>query len=138
MIDAQYIKTAWEEAMPKEGEFDPSTVTPDNIPDGFVAVTGMRGNVILNVGRLEKHRESIVEMVKELPHQFFENHGGGWSTLNMCVDNQENQWGEQVSVDLLCMVGQALGIIEYQLPREMWMSLPGGMPYAVVKGVEPI
>jgi hypothetical protein len=78
-------------------------------------------------------------MLAELPDNFHEKKGGGWTFLNGCMDRHGNQWGEQINVDELVMLGQGLGLAKYQLPREMWSVFPGGMPYfsVVVEAAQP-
>ena len=94
---------------------------------------GIRNKLRFRPGRLEEKRAKVTEWLKALPLQFRKNSGGGWSFLNAC--NQENgvQWtGFHQRMDQLFCLGMGLGLVECQMPREMWKILPGGMPYYVI------
>jgi hypothetical protein len=79
--------------------------------------------------RIEQHRSEVAEMLAELPDQFHEDKGGGWSFLNACMDREGNQWGEHISIEGLLALGSALGMAKTLMPKEMWGIFPGGMPY---------
>lgn len=84
---------------------------------------------------LERHRDEIVALLAELPEQFHQGAGGGWSFLNACLDRHGNQWtGLHQVMEELFLLGLAVGRVRYLLPRESWDALPGGMPYLVVVG----
>lgn len=83
--------------------------------------------------RLESHREEIVGMLDELPNEFKFDGGGGWSFLNACNDRHGNQWtGMHQTMDQLVTLGIAISKVAFQLPRELWSVMPGGMPYFTV------
>ena len=93
--------------------------------------------VTLTVGfhpqRLESHRSKIEEMLEELPDEFQQARGGGWSFLNACKTKEGAQWtGLHQIVEQLILLGIGLGKVEFLLPREVWEGLPGGLPYLVV------
>lgn len=72
-------------------------------------------------------------MLNELPMNFMQSGGQGWSFLNMCVDKNGNQWtGSHEIVDKLVCLGIASGYANFVLPRGMWKILPGGMPYIAI------
>lgn len=85
--------------------------------------------------RLEARREDIVSMLSQLEDSFHEGKGGGMSMMRMVATRDGELWGEQFQADLLFGLAAGLGLAEFCLPREMWSSLPGGMPYVVIKGV---
>lgn len=101
-------------------------------PAGCVIVEGIAGQICLHPDRLESVREKVTEWLRALPHTFRKNVGGGWSFLRGCLQENGIQWGEQRSVDQLFCLGQGLGLVSCQLPRELWSALPGGMPYYVI------
>lgn len=113
--------------------FRDEEITPGQTPANAVVVEGLMRKIGLHKERLESHRTEIQELLAELPDNFHKSKGGGWTFLNGCMDKDGNQWGEQMNVDELVMLGAALGIARYQLPREMWSALPGGVPYFVVE-----
>mgnify|MGYP000963997481 CR=1 FL=1 len=102
-----------------------------------IAVEGIVHNIGFHPGRLESHRDEVVALLGELPTEFMSAErggGGGWSFLNACNDRHGNLWtGMHLVMEQLFSLGIALGLAEYQLPREMWPVLPGGMPYIVIK-----
>ena len=79
--------------------------------------------------RLEFHRQDIKEMLECLPDEFRADKGGGWSFLNGCMTREGEQWGEQMAVDKLMILGLATKQVSFMLPREMWNILPGSVPY---------
>jgi hypothetical protein len=84
--------------------------------------------------RLARHRPEIEATLALLPDQFREDTGGGWSFLEAFRDKYGRQWtGMHQRMDQLFTLGNALGRVEFLLPRALWSSLPGGMPYLVIK-----
>lgn len=105
-------------------------------PEDMVEVQGVMMHVGLNPERLSQHREEIRGMLLELPDGFMSSHGGGWSFLNACYDRHGVQWtGEHPAMELLFILGLATGIAKELLPRELWHTLPGSMPYYVIQDV---
>lgn len=82
---------------------------------------------------IESHRDTITAMLNELPDQFKESGGGGWSFLNACNDRHGDQWTSfHRAMEMLFMLGKAAGLVTEMLPREMWDILPGGVPYYII------
>jgi len=82
---------------------------------------------------LNSHREEIVAMLGELPTAFKRSAGGGHSFLEACNDKYGNQWtGFHTNMEQLFQLGIAIGMVECQVPPELWPALPGGKPYYVV------
>jgi hypothetical protein len=99
-----------------------------------------QGVHIQNIGfhpeRLEKHRFEISALLDLLPNEFRAKElggGDGWSFLQACNDKNGNQWGEHKDMEALLMLGQAIGRVEWLLPRNLWCLLPHGMPYLRIK-----
>ena len=104
------------------------------IADEGIEVEGIVHSVIFDKGRIADHADLIASLLFELPEQFRQSSGGGWSFLNACDDRNGNQWtGLHQTMEQLFLLGLAAGLVECQLPRDMWEILPGGMPYYVVK-----
>ena len=98
-----------------------------------IKAEGVVRNVGFHPGRLEIHRAEIETMLDELPDAFKKSGGGGWSFLNACEDKHGSQWTSlHQRMEQLFQLGLAIGKVKYQLPREMWTMLPGGMPYLVI------
>lgn len=99
-----------------------------------IKAEGIVHTVGFHPGRLESHRAEIEAMLDELPEQFKQSGGGGWSFLNACNDKHGNQWtGLHLHMEQLFQLGIGIGKVQCQMPREMWLLLPGGVPYYVVK-----
>lgn len=105
----------------------------------FRIAQGIIHDVAFHPERLESHRGEVREMLAELDDSFKQTGGGGMSFLNMCMDRHGEQWtGLHQTQEQLCLLGIALGLARWVLPREMWQVLPGGMPYLVVLDREPV
>jgi hypothetical protein len=81
--------------------------------------------VPLHPERLATHKEEINDLLDELHNDFKE----GMSFLKMPFDKHNHQWGEHPNCEELLILGDAIGRIEFCLPRDMWSALPGGVPY---------
>ena len=105
-------------------------------PEGAVIVEGILHPFAFHPERLESHREEVQVMLWNLPREFLPisaGGGGGWSFLNACQDANDVQWtGLHQTMDSLFVLGIGLGLAKWALPRETWVSLPGGMPYVQV------
>ncbi len=99
-----------------------------------VQVDGILGKVDLDNSKLAIHREEITAMLNELPQEFQQFSGGGWSFLQACNDKHGDQWtGLHQIMDKLFMLGIGIEKVEYLMPREQWGLFPEGMPYLVIK-----
>ena len=96
---------------------------------GHIAAEGVVTKVGFHPMRLEAHKEDIRQLLQDLPVNFRSDQGGGWSFLQACVDNQDNQWGEHRSIDQLLCLGIATKQAKILFPKEMWSAFPGSMPY---------
>lgn len=96
--------------------------------DNAVMVKGITINIGFHPERLKAHREEISKFLDELPVEFKD----GYSFLGACIDKDGKQWGEHHNVEQLMLLGIASGRVKLLLPRDLWKSLPGGMPYFIV------
>lgn len=112
--------------------FDDCLFTNEEDTNNFVKGEGVARSYGFHPGRLASHKNTIRELLAELPDQFHASKGGGWTFLNACIDRNGVQWGEHVNVEILFALGCASELAHYQMPREMWSMLPGGMPYCCV------
>jgi len=105
----------------------------DGKPISFpVLVEGVIGKFGFHEARLEAERENVRAMLSELPDEFKADKGGGMSFLNACMTKGGAQWGEHRNMNELVCLGLGLKLVEFNLPKEMWSMLPGGMPYFMV------
>ena len=98
----------------------------------FLHIEGIRGTYGFHPERVAENRAKIKELLDELPDQFREAVGGGWSFLQACMDKHDEQWAEHENVEQLMVLGMAAGWVSYVAPRAMWKMMPGGMPYFVI------
>lgn len=97
-----------------------------------VEVEGIVNNYLLDAWKVESHREDIKSMVEQLPTEFLQDGGGGWSFLNLCMRADGVQWtGLHWVQEMLYALANVLGMAKIQLPREIWSALPGNVPYIV-------
>jgi len=106
--------------------------TEVNTSEGVVEARGI-GVARFYQARLEVNRSEITAMLEELPDDFKAEKGGGATFLNACIDRHGQLWtGMQPTVEQLFLLGIAIGKAKLTLPREVWPSLPGGVPYYTV------
>lgn len=99
----------------------------------YVRAEGITSTVGFHPGRLQNHKAEIEAMLNELPDEFKNSGGGGWSFLNACNDKHGNQWtGSPLIMEQLFQLGIGVGKVKSLLPRKMWSVLPGGVPYYVI------
>ena len=92
-----------------------------------------------NPENVKRNKQNIKDMLSELPDEFQQEMGGGWSFLNAAQNKNGEQWGEHSDVELLLVLGLATEQIRYSIEdREMWAAFPGGMPYFMVVEEETI
>lgn len=101
-------------------------------PESTIVAEGICLKIGLHSGRVAEKKEIIKELLDFMPQEFHKNGGGGWSFLNLCEDKNGNQWtGLHDIMERLIMLGMAVGMASYLVPRDLWYALPGGMPYVV-------
>jgi hypothetical protein len=109
----------------------------DSEPGSRIVVEGIVRNFDFSAERIAEHRSEIKALIRELPSEFMSDGGGGWSFLNLCNDRHGHLWtGLHAVMEALCCLAIGAGIGKWQLPREMWDVLPGGMPYVVFTPAE--
>jgi hypothetical protein len=124
VLDPQRVVEIFTDCLFGNGE----ETSPQVLAEGIMMTVGFQPT------RLESHRVEIETMLAELGDEFRVSGGGGMSFLQACVDRHGNQWtGMHQTMDQLFMLGIALGKATYLLPRDLWSSFPGGVPYVQVK-----
>ena len=98
-----------------------------------VIVDGIVAKFSFSQAALDEHASEIRDLLAELPANFMEKGGGGWSFLQSCMDKDGNHWGEHPMMEALMCLGIAIGKVQYLIPRAMWKVMPGSMPYFYVK-----
>lgn len=98
-----------------------------------IQVEGLVNNFLFSRSRLEASKDEIAAMLAELPGAFQQSGGGGMPFLNACNTKDGVQWADSHQyMEWLFALGMGVGKVEYCAPREIWSSLPGGMPYLVI------
>lgn len=105
----------------------------NGIPGDVVIVDGILAKFGLNPLKLNANKEKILKIIQKMHPNFFQNTGGGWTFLNLCIDKDGVQWGEHRDCEALIILAIAIDKCKYLLPRDMWSALPGGMPYIMFK-----
>jgi len=104
-------------------------------PD-VVTVQGVAHTAVFNRAELAERHAEIGGMLAQLPADFMsadQGGGGGWSFLNMCDDKDGVPWtGLHLVMEKLVLLGLATDQVQWCLPREFWVILPGEMPYLTV------
>lgn len=100
--------------------------------DNAIMVKGVVATFGFHPDRLEKHRDDIFDMLKQLPDQFQMESGGGWSFIKAPFDKDNNQWGEQRNAEQLLALGMAINKVKPCMTGLFADMLPGGVPYYVV------
>jgi len=130
VLSADRLKEMIRSSMYDEGEVSVDAYETGKLPAGAMIVEGITAMFVFKPDRLEVHRDEALLMIDQLNDNFKVGGGGGWSFLNLCMDKDENQWtGFHQAQEMLVVICMGLGLARYVLPRAMWSSFPGGMPY---------
>jgi hypothetical protein len=63
---------------------------------------------------------------------------GGGRFLDLCFTHEGTQWtGQHDIIERLLALGMSPDRIKLLVPRHLWDSLPGRVPYLLVTGVSP-
>ena len=117
MLSAQKVNDIFMDCLFKNGEDTTN----------HIAVKGIQINVGFNPEKIKTHRKEIASLLNDLPDEFNE----GWSFLNAAIDKNGHHWGEHKDMEQLFLLGMAIEKVKECFPRDMWSSLPGGMPYYI-------
>lgn len=112
-LTASSVEELFKEALCNEGE--------GSVIQGVVMSARMQ---------IEGMEARIADLLNQLPAQFQQKLGGGWSFMCACNDSDGVMWtGDHQMIDKLVMLGLASKQVEFLLERQSWPVLPGGMPY---------
>ena len=129
MIDALRVSAIVRDCLFKNEELTSEGWAPTDA----VTVKGIMKHLGFHPGRLESYREEVVGFINELNPAFLEDTGGGWTFLNLPMDKNDVQWGEQIHADELLILAMGLKLADFLMSRDLWVGLPGGMPYVVFR-----
>lgn len=123
-LTPQNVKAVFTDCLFKEGEPTKNAIIAEGISATFS----------FHPVRLNQNKDSVASLLSYLPDVFFEHKGGGASFLNACKNSNGELWtGDHATIEMLFVLGLALGFASCILPREFWVLFPGGMPYYVVR-----
>lgn len=111
---------------------NPEHVVQELAANGFKLIDGVMNRVAVSVERVANHRDVVVAMLQELPKRFH-TAAGGSSFLHLPMLDNGTIWGDQVRAEMLLVLALALDLAEYSAPRDLWDTLPGGVPYVIFK-----
>lgn len=121
-LTAVNVEKVFRECLAKEEEKD-GTVECNMVVHSFVFLKD----------KLKENTDDIYSMLRELPEDFMENIGGGYSFLAARNDKNGKQWtGEHLTMEKLFALGTGIGKVKCPILRGLWQVMPGGMPYFVV------
>lgn len=126
LINTERIEEILVDCLIKESDNVNGECLPYN---EFTVVDGIVNKYAFHKNRLESYRDEVQNMVNNLCPELKE----GISFLNMCMDKDNNQWGEHRDCENLLCLAIGLDILAYPLPKEVWAFLPGAMPFIVLR-----
>jgi hypothetical protein len=105
----------------------------DELPDGkppenAIRVEGLVNRFAFHPERIAAAKPQIDALLLELPDDFRQSKGGGWTFLNAAQDRHGRLWGQHREMEALVCLGIAAGSASWML-KEMMSALPGGVPY---------
>jgi len=120
------------DAMVKHSLFSQGEEERDRvIVDGFVQTFAFHRD------RLEANRSAIKILIRDVVDDTFLLGGGGGNTaIYLTVDRTGQNWADQATAEAFFCLAAGLGLATYSVPRELWVAMPGGMPYIHFFNVE--
>lgn len=97
-----------------------------------IDVEGIVHNFRLSRSAIDANRDEIRALLNLMDERFRTDMGGGYSFLGLPFDKSGEQWGEHANAEALYVLGAAAGMARTLLPRSLWKSLPGGVPYIAI------
>jgi hypothetical protein len=131
ILTGDAVRGVLKDCLYSDEEFGPG----NDSPEGTVIVEGIVNAFGFHPERLQSHTDEIMGLLLQLPEEFRRsNPSGGWSFLNACQRSDGVQWTSfHRDMDALFCLGMGVGKVTLMVPRKLWMTLPGGMPYYVIE-----
>jgi hypothetical protein len=122
----EQVRAIFRDCLFRQGE-----ISEDRAPEETLMIEGIRlQHFALHPGRVAGHRDDIAAILDQMDDKFQRSKGGGWSFLNLCMTKDGQHWAEHPTAELLVVLAIGAEMGGYTLmPRELWRSLPGGVPY---------
>ncbi len=96
----------------------------DTAKDDLKIVNGVDDDYYFSRSKLRSCKADIIEQVSRLSERFDDGR-----PVNQASYTEDGIWGHGDVAYSLILLGMAIGVIEYSLPRPLWYLLPGGTPY---------
>lgn len=100
-------------------------------PETAVKVDGIVNHYAFHPDRLKAAKPEIDALLSELPDNFHQTRGGGWTFLNACQDKHGELWGQHQDIERLICMGIGVGSASWMM-KDMMDVLPGNVPYLEV------
>jgi len=118
-LNANRVEEIFKNCLFQESEVPPKEVV---LSTGIIQMVGFHPN------RLKKHSDEISSMLDELPDTFRKT--GGDSFVNSTLNKNGKQWTDlHQRMEQLMQLGFSIGQIRLPFQRELWGTLPGGVPF---------
>lgn len=99
-----------------------------------IRVRGTINEFTLDGTRLENHTTVIRGFLSHMSTLFYEDRGGGHSSLFLNSRRDGARWEPRPHTEHLLVLGLGLKLIEYCLERDQWNLFPGSLPYVRLRG----
>ena len=141
------------EAMTKGslyGKTEKKVLNVEDLPPDAIAAHGLINIFVYSKDKLQRYKEDYLKLmdyvlgdeflVKDArfdplgpppPDSSNLAHGCGHSFLMLpfIKSDPNRQWGEHYNAEVFFCLGLGLGLAQYTFARNMWSTLPAGMPY---------
>lgn len=111
--------------------FKDDEMPSDAPPETAVKVEGIVNHYAFHPERVAAAKPAIDALLSELPDNFHQTKGGGWTFLNACQDKNGELWGQHQDIERLICLGIAVGSASWMM-KDMMDVLPGNVPYLEV------
>ena len=110
--------------------FKKEEILNDQPPPNAVKVEGITCTMFFHPERLKAHKEELKEILSEFPDSYMKHLGGGYTFQAFCYTKDNDLWtGLHSTMETLLCLGIGNNLIEYCLPRELWVALHKEMQY---------
>lgn len=105
---------------------DKGRVIAKKLPDGCTVVEGLNGHLIYSDERLERHKDTIAQVLKEFNAVFWRPNGA--TIMDLRFDYKGRTWADDSTLLSLCYVAIAMGLALWSKDRTHWSKMKSGMP----------
>lgn len=124
---AAEIRTIMMEVLFSDEETKSVDLAGGEAPEGAVVVSGIVQKFGFHPERLLKVAPRVKSILEQVVLDEYLEHPGE-SFLRLCLDRNNEQWGEHPAMEALVALSIGLGWAHYSMPRPVWPMLPGGVP----------